>query len=149
MWNHGSKARFVCAGLPAKFVFRNEIRLLVVVPPEPVDMLVPSGMMLQVMVAGAPLPDRVPDAVVVQGAGSFGLMMKPSAIVDRNKTSNGGAQRYLAVSHIAIGRVTAASGALSAMEWRLDDSFYKTGQIVRATATKCRGSSNEGKSEYA
>src|SRR4051794_3870552 len=94
-------------------------------------MLVPSGMMLQVIVAGAPLPERVPDAVVVQGAGSFGLIMKPWAEVDRSTTNNGGAHRYLADAHITVGRMTAAR-ASSAMEWRLDNSFYKTGQIVRA-----------------
>src|SRR6185436_11465197 len=67
-------------GLPPKFVFMNEISLLVVVPlPDPVDMLVPSGTMLHVIVAGAPFPDRDPEAVESHGSGSFGLMIKPLA----------------------------------------------------------------------
>jgi hypothetical protein len=56
----------------------NEIRLLVLVPiPEPVDMLVPSGTMLQVIVAGAPFPDREPEAVESHGSGSLELIIKP------------------------------------------------------------------------
>src|SRR5262245_28580905 len=81
MWNHGCSVKFVCPALPPKFEFMNEIRLLVVMEPSflPVDIDVPSGIMLQVIVAGAPLPEREPLAVVSQGSGSFGLMMKPWA----------------------------------------------------------------------
>src|SRR4051812_38073936 len=102
MWNHGSSARLVCEGLPPKFASKKEMRLLVVVPPELVDMLVPSGMMLQVIVPGAPFPERMPDAVVVHGAGSFGLMMKPWADVARSNASNGGPHRYLADARITV-----------------------------------------------
>jgi hypothetical protein len=64
--------------LPPKFVFMNEIMLLVVVPnPDPRDMLVPSGTMLQVIVAGAPFPDREPEAVESHGSGSLELIIKP------------------------------------------------------------------------
>jgi hypothetical protein len=65
----------------------NEISLLVVVPlPDPVDILVPSGTMLQVIVAGAPFPDREPDAVESHVSGSFGAMMNPRAGVDAKST---------------------------------------------------------------
>jgi hypothetical protein len=67
----------------------NEISLLVVVLlPDPVDMLVPSGTMLQVIVAGAPLPDLVPEAVVSHGSGSLGLMINPLAEVTVKTTQN-------------------------------------------------------------
>src|SRR4051794_25009558 len=53
----------------------NEIKLLVVVPTPPVDILVPSGTMLQVIVAGAPFPGRGPEAVESHGSGLFVLIM--------------------------------------------------------------------------
>jgi hypothetical protein len=62
----------------------NEISRLVVVPPDEVDMLVPSGTMLQVIVAGAPVPDRDPEAVESHGSGSLGLIMKPLAGIPTN-----------------------------------------------------------------
>jgi hypothetical protein len=66
----------------------NEMRLLVVVPlPDPVDMLVPSGMMLHVIVPGAPLPDREPEAVEVHGSGLFGLIMNPLAFAAESATT--------------------------------------------------------------
>ena len=62
----------------------NEMKLLVVVPPPLVDMLVPSGTMLQVIVAGAPFPDRGPDAVESQGSGLLVLIINPLAGVVAN-----------------------------------------------------------------
>jgi hypothetical protein len=65
------------------------MRLLAVVAvPEPVETLVPSGTMLHVRVAGAPFPDREPDAVESHGSGSFGLIIKPLAGVARRRAQN-------------------------------------------------------------
>jgi hypothetical protein len=58
----------------------NEIRLLGEVPmPEYRSRLVPSGTMLQVIVAAVPLPLRDPDAVDSHGSGPLGEMMNPPA----------------------------------------------------------------------
>jgi hypothetical protein len=64
--------------MPPKFEFMNAMRLLGAVPrPVPLDMVVPSGTMLQVSVAGSPFPDRDPEAVDSHGSGSTELRMKP------------------------------------------------------------------------
>jgi len=44
--------------------------------------------MLQVIVAGAPLPERDPLAVDSHGSGSLGVIMKPCAGVDTNAASS-------------------------------------------------------------
>jgi hypothetical protein len=76
----------------------NEMRLLEEVPlPEALVRLVPSGTMLQVIVAGAPLPDRDPEAVESQGSGSLGVIIKPSAGAAASKVyDQANAERYAA-----------------------------------------------------
>ena len=85
----------------------NEISLLVVVPlPDPVDVLVPSGTMLQVIVAGAPLPDREPDAVESHGSGSFGEMMNPRAGIAAKSTQESAvAGAYLDSRHMTENQI--------------------------------------------
>jgi hypothetical protein len=70
-------------------VFIKEMKLLgeVLLPDARVSS-VPSGTMLQVIVAGSPFPDRGPDAVKSHGSGSVELRMNPDAGA-ADKASNG------------------------------------------------------------